>query len=159
MRTSRTIDHLHNYGAGTRFGASRARIGRDECVSHLSFRFSSALECRSAITGVFLAVSIEAGLHSSLIVFHGHVSSGSAGYLPFARLTDRTFASPTTRSYALSTSSLRKNFALDLMLVPKSLWTLPSPLLPKASLFLKAGAVPLVFSFRPHVSQGRVRST
>ena len=121
-------------------GASRARIGRDECVSHLSFRFSSALECRSAITGVFLAVSIEAGLHSSLIVFHGQVSSGSAGYLPFARLADRTFASPTTRSYALSTSSLRKNFAL--MLVPKSLWTLPSPLLPKASLFLKAGAVP-----------------
>ena len=45
------------------------------CVSHLSFRFSSALECRSAITVVFLAVPIEAGLvlHSSLMVFHGQV--------------------------------------------------------------------------------------
>ena len=119
--TSFVIDHLHNYGPGTRFGASPARIGCDVCVSHLSFCFSSALDCRSAITLVLLAVPIEAGLvlHSSLIVFHGKVSSGSAGYLPFVRLTDRTSATPTARSYALSTSSLRKIFAF--MLVPKSL--------------------------------------
>ena len=99
------------------------------CVSHLSFRFSSALECRSAITVVFLTFPIEAGLvlHSSLMIFHGQVSSGSAGYLPFFRLTGRTSASPTARSYALSTSSLRKIFVF--MLVPKSLWTLPSPVL------------------------------
>ena len=123
------IDHLHNYGPGTRFGASQARIGCVVCVSHLSFRFSSALECRSAITVVFLAFPIEAGLvlHSSLMVFHGQVSSGSAGYLPFVRLTERSSASPTARSYALSTSSLQKTFAF--MLVPKSLWTLPSPVL------------------------------
>ena len=72
-------------------------IGCDVCVSHLSFRFSSALKCRSAITVVFLAVLIEAGLvlYSSLIVFRGQMSSGSAGYLPFVRLTDRTSASPT----------------------------------------------------------------
>ena len=102
------------------------------CVSHWSFRFSSALECLSAITVVFLAFSIEAGLvlHSFLMVFHGQVSSGSAGYLPFVRLTGRTgrtSASPRTRSYALITSSLQKIFAF--MLVPKSLWTLPSPVL------------------------------
>ena len=108
------IDHLHNYGPGTRFGASQARIGSVVCVSHLSFRFSSALECRSAITLVFLAFPIKAGLvlHSSLMVFHGQVSSGSAGYLPLVRLTGRTFASP----YALSTSSLRKIFAFMLVL-------------------------------------------
>ena len=49
-----------------------------QCVSHLSFRFSSTLECRSAISVVFLAVSIEAWLvlHSYLIVFNGQVSSG-----------------------------------------------------------------------------------
>ena len=77
------------------------------CTLHARtrFRFSSAFECRSTITMVFLAVLIEAGLvlYSSLIVFRGQVSSGSAGYLPFVRLTDRTFASPTARSYALST--------------------------------------------------------
>ena len=75
-----TIDHLHNYGLGTRFGASPARIGCDVCVSHLSFRFSSTLECRSAISVVFLAVPIEAWLvlHSYLLVFNGQVSSGSA---------------------------------------------------------------------------------
>ena len=124
-----SIDHLHNYGPGTRFGASQARFGCVVCVSHWSFRFSSALECRSAITVVFLAFSIEAGLvlHSSLMVFHGQVNSGSAGYLPFVRLTGRTSASPTTRWYALSTSSLQQIFAF--MLVPKSLWTLPSPVL------------------------------
>ena len=74
------IDHLHNYGLGTRFGASPARIGCDVCVSHLSFRFSSTLECRSTITVVFLAVPIEAWLvvHSQVIVFNGQVSSGSA---------------------------------------------------------------------------------
>ena len=123
------IDHLHNYGPGTRFGASQARFGCVVCVSHWSFCFSSALECRSAITVVFLAFSIEAGLvlHSSLMVFHGQVSSGSAGYLPFVRLTGRTSASPTTRSCALSTSTLQQIFAF--MLVPKSLWTLPSPVL------------------------------
>ena len=128
-RFTQKIDHLHNYGPGTRFGASQARFGCVVCVSHWSFRFSSALECRSAITVVFLAFSIEAGLvlHSSLMVFHGQVSSGSAGYLPFVRLTGRTSASPTTRSYALSTSSLQQIFAF--MLVPKSLWTLPSPVL------------------------------
>ena len=123
------IDHLHNYGPGTRFGASQARFGCVVCVSHWSFRFSSALECRWAITVVFLAFSIEAGLvlHSSLMVFHGQVSSGSAGYLPFVRLTGRTSASPTTRSYALRRYSLQQIFAF--MLVPKSLWTLPSPVL------------------------------
>ena len=125
------IDHLHNYGsgAGTRFGASQARIGCVVCVSHLSFRFSSALECRSAITVVFLAFPIDAWLvlHSSLMVFHGQVSKGSAGYLPFVRLTGRTSASPTARLYALITFSLRKMFAF--MPVPKSLWTLPSPVL------------------------------
>ena len=75
-----TIDHLHNYGPGTRFGTSPARIGCDVCVSHLSFRFSSTLECRSAISIVLLAVPIEAWLvlHSYLIVFNGQVSSGSA---------------------------------------------------------------------------------
>ena len=99
------------------------------CVSHLCFCFSSALECHSGITVVFLTVPIEAGLvlHSCLIVFHGQVSSGSAGYLPFVRLTDRTSASATARMYVLSTSSLRKNFAF--MLVSKSLWTLSSPVL------------------------------
>ena len=109
------IDHLHNYGPGTRFGASQARFGCVVCVSQWSFRFSSALECCSAITVVFLAFSIEAGLviHSSLMVFHGQVSSGSAGYLPFVRLTGRTSASPTTRSYALSTSSLQQAFSLS----------------------------------------------
>ena len=124
-----SIDHLHNYGPETRFGASQARIGRVVCVSHLSFRFSSALEGRSAITVVFLAFPIEARLvlHCFLMVFHGQVSSGSAGCLPFVRLTGRTSASPTARSFAMSTSSLRKNFAF--MLVPKSLWTLPSPVL------------------------------
>ena len=124
-----SIDHLHNYGPGTRFGASQARFGCVVCVSHWSFRFSSALECRSAITVVFLAFSIEAGLvlHSSLMAFNGQVSSGSAGYLPFVRLTGRTSAPPTTRLYALSTSSLQQIFAF--MLVPKSLWTLPSPVL------------------------------
>ena len=123
------IDHLHNYGPGTRFGASQARFGCVVCVSHWSFRFSAALECRSAITVVFLAFSIEAGLvlHSFLMVFNGQVSSGSAGYLPFVRLTGRTSASPTTRSYALSMSSLQQIFAF--MLVPKSLWTLPSPVI------------------------------
>ena len=71
------IDHLHNYGLG--FGASPARIGCDVCVSHLSFRFPSTLECRSAISVLFLAVPIEAWLvlHSYLIVFNGQVSSGS----------------------------------------------------------------------------------
>ena len=123
------IDHLHNYGPGTRFGASPTRIGCDVCVSHLSVRSSSALECRSEITVVFLAVPIELGLvlRSSLVVFRGQVSSGSAGYLPFVRLTDRTTAPPTARSYALSKSFLRKS--VTFMLVPKSLWTLPSPVL------------------------------
>ena len=40
----RQIDHLHNYDPGTRFGASPAGTDCDVCVSHLSFRFSSALE-------------------------------------------------------------------------------------------------------------------
>ena len=61
INVSDPIDHLHNYGPGTRFGASQARFGCVVCVSHWSFRFSSALECRSAITVVFLAFSIEAG--------------------------------------------------------------------------------------------------
>ena len=119
------IDHLHNYGPGMRFGASPARIGCDACVSHLRFRFSSALECRSAITVLFLTVPIEARLvlHSSLIAFQGQVSK-SAVYLPFVRLPDRTSASPTC---TLSTSSPRKIFAF--MLVTKSLLTLPSPVL------------------------------
>ena len=88
-------DHLHNYGPGTRFETSQARIGCVVCVSHLSFRFSSDLECRSAVTVMFVAFPIEAGLvlHSYLMVFHGQVSSGSAGYLPFVRLTGRTSAS------------------------------------------------------------------
>ena len=38
------IDHLHNYGPGMRFGASPAGTDCDVCVSHLRFRFSSALE-------------------------------------------------------------------------------------------------------------------
>ena len=97
--------------ARERGSGHRRRDSAALCVSHWSFRFSSALERRSAITVVFLAFSIEAGLvlHSSLMVFHGQVSSGSAGYLPFVRLTGRTSATPTTRSYALSTSSLQKN--------------------------------------------------
>ena len=33
------IDNLHNYGPGTRFGASQARIGCVVCASRLSFRF------------------------------------------------------------------------------------------------------------------------
>ena len=105
------IDHLHNYGSVTRFGASSARIDSDVCVSHSSFRFSSAFECRLAITMVFIAVLIEAGLvlYCSLIVFRGQVSSGSSGYLPFVRLTDGTSASPTARSDASSTSSQRKS--------------------------------------------------
>ena len=41
------VDHLQNYGSETRFGASQARIGFVVCVSHWSFRFSSALECLS----------------------------------------------------------------------------------------------------------------
>ena len=71
VERSIAIDHLHNYGPGTRFFASQARFGCVVCVSHWSFRFSSAFECRSAITVVFLAFSIEAGLvlHSSLMVF------------------------------------------------------------------------------------------
>ena len=97
--------NLHNYGLGMRFWASPARTDCDVCVSHVSFRFSSALECRSTITVVFLTVPSEAGLvlHYSPIVFHGQVSSGSAGYLPFVKLTDRTFAFSTARSYAVST--------------------------------------------------------
>ena len=149
--------HLHNYGPGTRFGASSARIGCDVCVSHSRFRFSYALECRSAITVVFLALLIEAGLvlYSSLIVFSGQVSSGSAGYLPFVRLTDQTSASSAARSDASSTSSLRKS-SLSCS-CPKCLWTLPvsitSCLKPrKAGHFPKAGAVPSVFSFRQSMS-------
>ena len=78
---------------------------------------------------VFLAVLIEAGLvlYSSLIVFRGQMSSGSAGYLPFVRLTDRTSASPTARSYALSTAPVLPEKKFAFMLVPKSLWTLPLP--------------------------------
>ena len=101
-RSFSEIDHLHNYGLGKRKGASLARIGCDKCVSHLSFRTHSALEWRSATSVVFLAVPIEAGLvlHSSLVVllFHGQVSSGSAAYLPFVKLSDRTSASRTTHS-------------------------------------------------------------
>ena len=37
------IDHLQNYGPGTRFGASPAGTDCDVCVSHFSFRFSSAV--------------------------------------------------------------------------------------------------------------------
>ena len=90
MYTSRPHDHLHNYGPGTRFGASQARFGCVVCVSHSSFRFSSALECRSAITVVFLAFSIEAGLvlHSSLMVFHGQVSSIRKRWLLAIRQAD-----------------------------------------------------------------------
>ena len=43
------IDHLHNYGPGTRFRASPAGTNCDVCVSHLSFRFSSALELILAV--------------------------------------------------------------------------------------------------------------
>ena len=70
--------------ARERGSGHRRRDSAALCVFLIrSFRFSSALECRSAITVVFLAFSIEAGLvlHSSLMVFHGQVSSGSAGYL------------------------------------------------------------------------------
>ena len=107
------IDHLHNYGPGTRFGASQARIG---CVvwtvSHLSFRFFFCFGMSFSEHCCVPRFLIEAGLvlPSSLMVFHGQVSSGSAGYLPFVRLTGRTFASRTARSYAMSTSSLRKKF-------------------------------------------------
>ena len=106
------IDHLHNYGPGTRFGASQARFGCVVCVSHWSFRFSSALECRSAITVVFLAFSIEEGLvlHSSLMVFHGQVSSGSAGYLPFVRLTGRDFRVPNNTVGCIEHVLPAKNF-------------------------------------------------
>ena len=84
---------------------------RRVCFSfELSSCFSFALECRSAMTLVLLAVPIEAGLvlHSSFIVFYGKVSSGSAGCLPFVRLTDRTSSSPTARSYALSSPPWEK---------------------------------------------------
>ena len=80
-----------------------------------AFVFSSALELDDVVLRsrvVFLAVLIEAGLvfYSSLIVFRGQGSSGSAGYLPFVTLTDRTSASPTARSAsASSTSSQRKS--------------------------------------------------
>ena len=39
-----SIDHLHNYGPRTRFGALPAGTDCDVCVSHLTFRFPSALE-------------------------------------------------------------------------------------------------------------------
>ena len=42
-----SIDHLHNYGPGTRLGASSTRIDFFLCVSHLIFRFSSVLEMPS----------------------------------------------------------------------------------------------------------------
>ena len=159
---SLAIDHFHNYGPGTRFGASPARISCDVCVSHLSFRFSSALEYRSVFTVVFLAVPIEAGLvlHSSLMVCHGQVSSGSAGYLPFVRLTDRTSASPTTRSYAIEQVLPEKNFRFHARAKgPVDSSITSSFKLKKARDFPKAGAVPSVFSFSPHLSQVSVRST
>ena len=64
-----SIDHLHNYGPGTRSGASPVRIGCDVCVSHLSFCFSSVLECRSAITLVFPRCS-DRGRASPSLFFH-----------------------------------------------------------------------------------------
>ena len=135
-------------GSGHRRRESAA-IGCDVCVYLLSFCFSSALDCRSAITMVLLAVPIEAWLvlHSSLIVFHGKVSSGSAGYLPFVRLTDRTFASPTARSCALSTSSLRKISLSCSYLRACELFHHQFLKPRKARHFPKAGAVPSVFSF------------
>ena len=69
------IDHLHNYGPGTRFRASLARIGCDMRISNLSFRFSSALEWRSATTVVFSRCS-NLGRASSSLFSHSFPQSG-----------------------------------------------------------------------------------
>ena len=42
-----SIDHLHNYGPGTRLGASSTIIDCFLCVSNLIFRFSSVLKMPS----------------------------------------------------------------------------------------------------------------
>ena len=44
LEESLIIDHLHNYGPGMRFGASPSGTDCDVCVSHFSFRFSSAVD-------------------------------------------------------------------------------------------------------------------
>ena len=86
--------------------------------------FSSALDCRFSDHCCVSRSSDQCRACPSLFS-HGlplQARSGSAGYLPFVKLTDRTSACPTARSYAMSRSSLRPIFTF--MLVPKSLWTL-----------------------------------
>ena len=118
------IDHLHNYGSVTRFAASSARIDCDVCVSHSSCRFSSAFECRLAITMVFIAVLIEAGLvlYCSLIVFRVKWALGalvtyhSSGWL---------MELPRPQQHGRIHRARPPKEKVQFMLVPKSLWTLP----------------------------------
>ena len=149
---------------GTRFGASQERIG---CVGvcfsfELSFFFCFGM---SFSDHCCVPRCSNRGRACLSLFSHGFSRSGELRKrwllaIIFVRLTGRTSASPTARSYALSTSSLRNIFAF--MLVPKEPVdsSITSSLkLSKARHFPKAGAVPSVFSFRPHGSQVRVRST
>ena len=125
-----TIDHLYNYGSGTRFGASQARIGCVVCVSHLSFRFFFCFGT-SFSDHCCVPHSSNRGRASPSLFSHGRSRSSELRkrWLLAIRQADWShFRVPnSTVVYALSTSSLKKIFSF--MLVPKSLWTLPSPVL------------------------------
>ena len=130
--TPKQIEDFSKDCPGTRYGASPARNDCDVCVSRLKCHLFSILESQPSITVVFLAFPMDARgvIHYPTIGFP--LASELRKYWLVALRRDEganSRVSESTVPCICSERFLRKNFTF--LLVPKSLWTLPLPIMPK----------------------------
>ena len=124
------IDHFHKHGLGTRFGPSPARISFNECVSHLSTRFSSALEM--PWNNHYYVPRCSDRVSTSPFLF-SHSLRRSSELSTYALVTCHLsrrmieLQRPSEQLHPMCGCSLRQVFTF--MLVPKSMWTLQFPVL------------------------------
>ena len=160
------IDHLHNYGQGTRFGASQARIGCVVCVSRLSFRFFFCFGM-SFNDHCCIPRFSNRGRASPSLFSHGFSRSSELRkhWLLAIRQADWShFRVLNSTVVCIEHVLPEKNFRFQARAVEHVDSSITSSLKPsKARHFPPPppppGAVPSVFSFRLHGSQVRVRST
>ena len=118
------------------------------CVSHLSFCFSSVLECRSAITLVFLVVPIEAELvlQYSFTVFHGASELRKRWFLAIRQADWSNFRVPNSTIVCTANLLLEKKFRFHARALEPVDSSITSSLKPRmAGHFPIAYAVPYFF--------------
>ena len=120
------------------------------CVSHLSFGFYSVLECRSAITLVFLVVPIEAEIDPSLF-FHSVPRSSELSkrwFLAIRQADWSNFRVSNSTTACIAHVLPEKKFTFNARALDPVDSSITSSLKPrKARHFPKADAVPFFFLF------------